>query len=304
MRSLEKIFALMESNGTPFWRLKLQEGRSWVDCGIHNGKNDDAGSAAKKSDRDLGLELESSQTKLEKICLDNDDDGRTIFSIELLVAPNSHGSGRFGPFQFTVDGSDQVSGSGRERSHDRSGGDSLRNFLPNGLGDILALDRSHGSMQMQMQLHQADRMALEREKEAFREEKANWRADAKEKAAEYKETAISEAKREIAHLKQLHDLEKIQFENLKEQWKQQKESDGETWAKGKEVLGFVFDYAQKKIMGADAPANALGSTKSDDEHWDLCEQIAQEVYTVGDINFTNEVIKFYKQLLERKNTSQ
>ena len=307
MRSLDKIFQLMEANQAPFWKLKYQEGRNWVDCGTYlPGRNDDTAAAPidKKKERDIPKEIDASQTRLTNI-VEINDEGSTLFSIELLCSGSSHGSGKFGPFSFTQDGSEVHGKASNDRGRSPSDGDglgALGKFLPNGLGDILAMDRSHGSLQMQMQLLQADKTSLERERDAFREEKANARADAKEKANEFKEQAIAEGKRQIDHERQLFEIEKLQFQNLKDSWQQQKEVDGSTMTKAKDVLGFVTDLVHKKLTGTDGKALA-GTNEPDDNdpNWALCEKLAQDVFTVGDINFTTTVVNYTEKLKAKKN---
>ena len=149
MRSLDRIFAMQEANAAPFWRLKAQEGRQWISCGNHLGKGEDGEGSKNKGDN--ALELKASQQKLASVVDLYDEGGNTVFSIELLATPSSHGAGMLGPFQFTSGGDEPAQRGGREPDRSQGGFGGLAGMLPGGFQDLLAIDRHHGTIQMQTQ---------------------------------------------------------------------------------------------------------------------------------------------------------
>lgn len=285
MKSIDSIFRIMEANGAANWKLRALEDRKWQSCGTF--------SAEKKAD-DMG----ASQERLQQV-VGLHDDGDTVFEIELMLTPSSHGAGCFGPYKFTVSGDEPQARNQRDnRQQGNLGG--LGQMLPNGFQDLLQLDRSHGTLQMQQAALQQERQAIEKERQALRDLRAELREDAKEKAAEYKAAALADAQREIAHERQKFDFEKLQFQAQKDQYELiQQERDG-YFGKFKDVLGFVTDVVHAKLTGKPTDAS-LSGTEQEDPMWQACEGLAQELYKHNDPHLINTVIEFYTKLVTTKN---
>lgn len=308
MKSLEQIFQIMEMNQAPFWTLQIQDGRRWVNAGSYlkgvagNPTGDDAAASSK---RKTNVDMQDSQDLLEKNCaiLDN---GNSIFAIEMGASPNSHGNGKLGPYQFTINGDMPAIAQTQQQvqqlmqppiGYGLGGIPGLG--LPN-LGDILGLDRQQGTLSLQMQLLEADKERLrQREDDLERTYRAKM-ADVKEAAQDAKARAIEDGKAVVERERMLFEIEKQTFAATKQHWEQIQEANGSMSKKARDVFEVIADIVHKKLFGPEAAAQEtaqLAGADAEDEHWALCEGIAQELYTLGQPGLTKEVQLFIQKMV-------